>query len=1505
MLTAAILTAGYLLLVAAVEAFVLDRGSLLDRLVPPEPAALLFRGLHVAMLVGVGLVLHGVLVGRRRTAQALCATESLYRTLAESSLDCIFIVNRKGVVEYVNSHAASHWNASPDELVGKRVVDLFGREAFERQANTLMKVFETGQPLAVEDRMVFPARDAWLHTQLVPLPDGGGVPGAVLGISRDITERRLAEERLRASEEKYQHLFGNALVGLYRSRLDDGLVLECNERAAAIMGFPNRRELLASGLQMAGRYADPADRERVMTHLRKTGRIDDFEVRFMRRDGAVFWARFSARLDRERGYVEGVVYEITAAKEAEELLRESEANFKALAENASDGIAIATADGRRLVYANRRLSEITGYGAAALLQTDPACLVDPDQPEAHLFKGIHGLPARYEAVLRHKSGQQRTVEVTNSQTLWRGHQACIAFVRDITDRKRFEEKLWIKDFAIESSINAVAMANLEGDVIYINTAFLEMWGYENDTEILHQPLFSFWQVEECGLELVHELTENGSWSGDLVAVRKDGVRFDVHLSASLSTDENDQPLCLMASFVDITERKAAERAVREKEARLRELTEALPEAIFEMDLDAMLTYVNRVGLQAFGYTREELERGILAWNVISPEDRERVQHNVARILKGEMYPGHEYIALRKDGSTFPAVIYSAPITGSDGRPVGLRGFVVDITEQKKAEQAIKESEAKLRELTESLPETIFEIDVEGTFTYVNQAGLDAFRYLRDDINLRVRAVDAVAPRDRDKIKRNIARILAGEEFENHEYLAMRKDGTTFPAVIHSKRVIRDGRVVGIRGFVLDITDRKRAEAALRESEQRYRSLVETSPDAISLVDLQGHFITVNLQTALMHGFTSPEEMLAAGRNVFDLIAPEDRARAEQNLRKTLETGSVRNAEYLLLRKDGGTFPAELSASAVCDAEGRPTAFIGVTRDVTRRKHAQRAIKESEERLRGILMSLHETILIGYDRDGRHLFAWSDPELQRRYGETRRIQPTGQSIHDFLPPQEAAERLERIRRVFDTGESHRHVYPLDRPAGRFWHDASLCPLREPDGQVTAVVAFLRDITEAKKVEEALRYRREMEKLIASISTSFISLAPDAVDTGIDQALTQIGRLTSVDRAYVFLFSEDGATFSNTHEWCAPGVSPEIEKLRDLQTQDYSWIVDRIRRLETVHVPRIEDLPDEARAERTVFQSQRIRSLVNVPLAYSGAAIGFLGFDSVHRPVSWMEEDIALLKMVGEIFANAVARRRTERRLREHRELLEELVRQRTSRVRELERQRTESEKLAATGRMAARIAHEINNPLAGIKNSFLLIRDAVPDSHPHFGYVQRIENEINRISRIVRQMFDLYRPDQAAPRRFSVEQVIRDIVMLLEPTGRERRVALEVAADQAPAAVTLPEDLLRQVLYNIVINAIEASPAGGTIRIAASAGNGRLLIAVTDEGPGIPPDLRDRIFEPFFTTKDDVAKSLGLGLSISKSIAEAMHGSLSFQTEDGGGTTFRIELPMAVDQGDGS
>jgi len=127
----------------------------------------------------------------------------------------------------------------------------------------------------------------------------------------------------------------------------------------------------------------------------------------------------------------------------------------------------------------------------------------------------------------------------------------------------------------------------------------------------------------------------------------------------------------------------------------------------------------------------------------------------------------------------------------------------------------------------------------------------------------------------------------------------------------------------------------------------------------------------------------------------------------------------------------------------------------------------------------------------------------------------------------------------------------------------------------------------------------------------------------------------------------------------------------------------------------------------------------------------------------------------------------------------------------------------------------------------------------------------------------------------------------------------------VAADQAPAAVTLPEDLLRQVLYNIVINAIEASPAGGTIRIAASAGNGRLLIAVTDEGPGIPPDLRDRIFEPFFTTKDDVAKSLGLGLSISKSIAEAMHGSLSFQTEDGGGTTFRIELPMAVDQGDGS
>jgi PAS domain S-box-containing protein len=222
---------------------------------------------------------------------------------------------------------------------------------------------------------------------------------------------------------------------------------------------------------------------------------------------------------------------------------------------------------------------------------------------------------------------------------------------------------------------------------------------------------------------------------------------------------------------------------------------------------------------------------------------------------------------------------------------------------------------------------------------------------------------------------------------------------------------------------------------------------------------------------------------------------------------------------------------------------------------------------------------------------------------------------------------------------------------------------------------------------------------------------------------------------------------------------------------------------------------------------------------------------------------------------------------------------------------------ETEKLAGAGKLAAQIAHEINNPLAGIKNSFLLVKDAIPSNHRYFEYVGRIEKEINRVSQIVKQTFDLYRPDTRSPDKFRVSETLKDITELLKIASEEKQVKIKIDCPYA-ITVTLSEALFRQVIFNIVQNAIQASPPQSSIEIAAVISNSMLFIQVSDQGSGIDEKIKDKIFEPFFTTGTGGPKSgLGLGLAITKDIINAMEGKIYFENRRPAGTVFHISIPI--------
>jgi PAS domain S-box-containing protein len=274
--------------------------------------------------------------------------------------------------------------------------------------------------------------------------------------------------------------------------------------------------------------------------------------------------------------------------------------------------------------------------------------------------------------------------------------------------------------------------------------------------------------------------------------------------------------------------------------------------------------------------------------------------------------------------------------------VGYRNVGRDITDSKRAEEALRESEEKYRDLVENISDAIYELDADGRVTYMSPIVEEVSGYSPSEIVGRP-FTEFVHPEDVPALVERFRKALSGEP-EPIEYRLPLKSGEIRWYHSFGQPIFEGERIVGFRGVQTDITERKRAEEALRESEGRYRGLIEASPDAIALSDLMTNIIMVNEQNAKILGFDGPEDMI--GLRSFDFIAPEDQERAVKNTRKTLETGTVRNAEYTLLRKDGTRFPAELSASVIVDTAGNPVAFTAVTRDITERKVAEEALKRT-------------------------------------------------------------------------------------------------------------------------------------------------------------------------------------------------------------------------------------------------------------------------------------------------------------------------------------------------------------------------------------------------------------------------------------------------------------------------------------------------------------------------------------------------------------------------------
>ncbi|ACF12616.1 signal transduction histidine kinase [Chloroherpeton thalassium ATCC 35110] len=1026
---------------------------------------------------------------------ALQESEERFHLLLESAEDMIFVHDKTGKILYYNG--SSKYGICAKDLVGKHPTDFLPAKKAADILERIHLVFESGQSCQFEVAGYFGGVDYVVSEHAFPLQDSNGHIHSVARICRNIAHQKAMQKALQESEAQYRTLVENSLIGLLIVQQDR--VLYANPVLVEKLGFP-ANALIGESIDNFVLHIHPEDRELVKRHYRQfmQGKQthQTYECKVLAKDGSLLWTVICAKEIHFKGEpaLQVAVLDISDRKKIERALQESEKKYRLLVENSLQGILILQHD--QLLFVNKAVSDITGYSMAEMKQlpfSTVTGIIEKRDRDAVLENYSHRktdqpAPEQYEIWIRTKQDKRVCVIINAKVLQYQNEPAVYVTLTNITEKKQIMKALQESErkyrMLVEHSLQGIFVVR-NHRICFANQAATEILEYSLDE------LMAFSREEL--LNLVHPdhrerlveyqasiLRRNPRWKNTEAKILTKSGRYAWLLLSGKQMDFDGQDEMLIAT-IDISQQKQAESELRKSEAFLEHVIESIQDGIFVLDKHLTVRHSNSV---------------MRKWNNHSGELIGKKCHEGYRENASSCADCPTLRALssgKTEHGTVPGLphseiewleLYSYPLFDKETNEIqGVVEFARDITERKRAENELLESEEKYNRLFQNSQDGILLHDADGRIIDANSKALQSFGYSLEE--LLCKAVCELHPPNMQNKCREAFLALSEKATVTFEIEFLTKNGSTFLAEVTSSQFDFHQKKL-VQGIVRDITERKRAELALKQSEAKYRRLFEDAALGIFQSTLAGKVLSANISFANMFGFKSEHDAIISVKDAAQELYADPHKRAAV-IQKALSGAQPVIEECQFRRKDGSCFTGILFLRAVKDELGQLTHLEGFIEDITERKTAEKALQKSQAMYKLLADNADDVI---WTTDNHLNFTYVSPSVKLMYG----YEPDEFlefSVQAILPSPvfEDALTAQLLQDEFDPSivekcVSLRNEYEQQRKDGsRFWAEVIMRRLHNENGEaLSGFIGITRDITHRKQAEEKLKASLKEKELL---------------------------------------------------------------------------------------------------------------------------------------------------------------------------------------------------------------------------------------------------------------------------------------------------------------------------------------------------------------------------------------------------------------------------------------